>query len=201
MPPLLRPASPDEADDCLALLHDFARTESLPLGSVGWTHPRVRTLVHDDAAADRLYVVRDGPVVAATFALCDEADPYFAAVTWAEPDARVSYLHRLAVAAGRRGTGLGSWCVAEAERLAAAAGSAYLRLDALRGHPRVLAFYERLGYADCGITRVESGDPRLPLVDLVCFEKRLVSAAHDSAPTRAAVGPDRPAPVSPERQP
>lgn len=195
MPPVLRPATGDEADDCLALLHEFARTEALPLGSVGWTHPRVRTLVHEDAVAGRLYVVRDGPVVAATFALCDEADPYFASVTWAEPGTRASYLHRLAVAAGHRGTGLGSWCVAEAERLAAAAGSAYLRLDALRQHSRVLTFYERLGYTDSGIARVESGEPRQPLVELVCFEKRLSpSAAQRAAPTRAAA-------VSPERRP
>jgi GNAT superfamily N-acetyltransferase len=157
-------------------------TLDIPLGSVSWDHPRAAGLVHADAAAGRLYLVREGPTLAATFAIVDEASPRFKSVQWAQPDARAVYLHRLAVAAPLQGAGLGKWCVAQAERIAVLAGSTYLRLDALPAEVRAVTFYQRLGYADRGIIRVESGDPRQPLVDLVCFEKRLDAADGRSAP-------------------
>lgn len=172
-PPLLQRATAAEVDECLAVLHEFALREQRRLGTVSWAHPRVAAVVHADAAAGRLYAVRAGPTLVATFAVCDEADPYFVDARWAERGAPASYLHRLAVADGHRGSGLGTWCVEEAERLATAMGSAYLRLDALRDHPRVLAFYARLHYADCGVVGVESGLTERPVVELVCFEKRL----------------------------
>jgi GNAT superfamily N-acetyltransferase len=171
--PLLRRATPTEAEECLAVLREFALLEQRYLGTVSWAHPRVAAVVHADAAAGRLYVVRTGPTLVATFAVCDEADPYFVDVRWAERDAPASYLHRLAVADGHRGNGLGAWCVGEAERIASDMGSAYLRLDALRDHARGLAFYARLHYADCGVVGVQSGLPERPVVELVCFEKRL----------------------------
>jgi ribosomal protein S18 acetylase RimI-like enzyme len=184
MTPVLQHATPFEADACYGLLRSYAETVDLTLGIVSWTHPRARELVHADAAAGRLYAVRDGATLVATFAVLDEAATRFLAVPWAEPDARAAYLHRLAVAAPFRGAGLGKWCVAQAERIAAAAGLAYVRLDALPSEVRAVTFYQRLGYTNRGIITVESGDPRQPLVDLVCFEKRVSGAdarAHDLA--------------------
>jgi GNAT superfamily N-acetyltransferase len=171
--PLLQRATPTEAEECLAVLREFAQRRQRRLGTVSWADPRVGAVVHADAAAGRLYAVRAGSTLLATFAVCHEADSYFIDARWAERDAPASYLHRLAVADGHRGSGLGTWCVGEAERIATALGSAYLRLDALRDHARVLAFYTRLHYADCGVVSVESGVPERPLVELVCFEKRL----------------------------
>lgn len=173
MTPSLDHATPLEADACYELLYSYAETVGLPLGVVSWTHPRARELVHADAAAGRLYVVRDGAALAATFAVLEEAATRFLAVEWAEEGARAAYLHRLAVAAPYRGAGLGKWCVAQAECIAVAAGLAYVRLDALPSETRAVTFYQRLGYTNRGIIRVESGDPRQPLVDLVCFEKRV----------------------------
>jgi GNAT superfamily N-acetyltransferase len=171
--PLVYRATPAEAEECLAVLREFALREQRRLGTVSWAHPRVSAVVHADAAAGRLYAVRTGSTLVATFALCDEADPYFVDARWADRDASATYLHRLAVADGHRGSGVGTWCVGEAERIATAMGSAYLRLDALRDHERVLAFYARLHYADCGVVGVESGLPERPVVELACFEKRL----------------------------
>jgi GNAT superfamily N-acetyltransferase len=176
MTPSLHRATPQDADACYGLLRSHALTLDVPLGSVSWDHPRAKEFVHADAAAGRLYAVREGPTLAATFAIVDQASPRFAPVRWAEPDARAVYLHRLAVAAPLRGAGLGKWCMAQAERIAVSGGSTYLRLDALPLEVRAVTFYQRLGYADRGIIHVESGDPRQPIVDLVCFEKRLDAA-------------------------
>jgi ribosomal protein S18 acetylase RimI-like enzyme len=179
MTPSLHRATPQEADACYGLLRSYAETMDLPLGSVSWTHPQAEAFVHADAAAGRLYAVREGATLAATFALCDAASPRFAAVQWAEPRARAGYLHRLAVAESLRGCGIGKWCTAQAEQIAAARGYTYLRLDSLPTDERAVTFYRRLGYADRGIIQVESGEPRQPLVDLVCFEKRLSEPASE----------------------
>lgn len=181
MTPTLQRATPQDADACYGLLRSHAITLDVPLGSVSWDHPKAESLVHADAAAGRLYAVREGVTLAATFAIVEQASPRFASVQWAEPDAHAMYLHRLAVAAPLQRTGLGKWCVAHAEQIAVAAGATYLRLDALPEEARVMTFYRGLGFANRGIIRVESGDPRRPLVDLVCFEKRLDTADARSA--------------------
>jgi GNAT superfamily N-acetyltransferase len=198
MTPLLRRAAVAESDECAALLHIYGAREAAPLGTVGWTHPRIRGTVRDDAAAGRLYVVRDGSSLAATFALCDEPDAYYAAARWEDPAGTAVYLHRLAVAQDRQHTGIGTWCVRQAERLATTAGAAFLRLDALLHHAGVLEFYRRLGYTERGIAHVPSGEPRFPVVDLVCFEKRLGPA--ESATQNAATTSARP-PLPPEGPP
>ena len=66
--------------------------------------------------------------------------------------------------------------MAQGERIAAEEGYDYLRLDSLPTEVRAMTFYRGLGYTDRGTITVESGDPRQPLVDLVCFEKRLPGA-------------------------
>jgi ribosomal protein S18 acetylase RimI-like enzyme len=146
------------------------------LGIVSWTHPSAEALVHADAAAGRLYVVRTDGALAATFAILGEGAPRFSGVRWAEPGGRAAYLHRLAVVEAFRGAGLGKWCMAQGERIAAEEGYDYLRLDSLPTEVRAMTFYQRLGYTNRGTITVESGDSRQPLVDLACFEKQLSGA-------------------------
>lgn len=169
-----------DVEACLHLLHAHGETEHIALGVVAWTHPGVRRLVEGDADAGQLYAVRDGGRVVATFALCEDPDPYYVAARWAHPQARATYLHRIVVAADRQGTGLGTWCVRRAEELAAGMGFTFLRLDTLEHDARAVNFYHRLGYADCGVAPVESGEPSNPIVNLVCMEKPL-SAKTDSS--------------------
>jgi ribosomal protein S18 acetylase RimI-like enzyme len=183
--PSLHRATPQEAAACYEILRSYAEGVDRTLGVVSWTHPRAEALVHADAAAGRLFVVRMDGVLAATFAILGEGAPRFAAVRWADPAARGAYLHRLAVVEAFRGAGLGKWCTAQGERLAAAQGYEYLRLDALPTEVRAMTFYQRLGYSNRGTITVESGDPRQPLVDLACFEKQLPRAAAGAAESRA----------------
>jgi ribosomal protein S18 acetylase RimI-like enzyme len=174
--PVLHVATPQEAAACYDMLRSYAETVDRTLGIVSWTHRRAEELVHADAAAGRLYLVRIDGAMAATFAILSEGAPRFAAVQWAEVGARAAYLHRLAVVESFRAAGLGKWCMAQGERIATEAGYGYLRLDCLPTEVRAMTFYERLGYTNRGTITVESGDSRQPRVDLACFEKRLSGA-------------------------
>jgi ribosomal protein S18 acetylase RimI-like enzyme len=175
-PPSLHVATPQEAAACYDILRTYGDTVDRTLGTVSWTHPLAESLVHADAAAGRLYLVRINGTLAATFAILGQGAPRFATAPWADPGARAAYLHRLAVVESFRGAGLGKWCMAQGERIATEAGYTYLRLDALPAEVRAMTFYRRLGYTNCGTITVESGDRRHPLVDLACFEKQLPGA-------------------------
>jgi len=184
--PSLHRATPQEAAACYDILRSYGESVDDTLGIVSWTHPHAETLVHADAAAGRLYVVRQDGALAATFAILGEGAPRFSGVRWAEPGARAAYLHRLAVVEAFRGAGLGKWCMAEGERITTEAGYDYLRLDSLPTEVRAVTFYRRLGYTNCATITVESGDPRQPLADLVCFEKRLPGVGAGALGSRAA---------------
>jgi ribosomal protein S18 acetylase RimI-like enzyme len=183
--PSLHRATPQEAAACYDILRSYGESVDRTLGIVSWAHPRAEAFVHADAAAGRLYVVRRSGALAATFAILGEAAPRFSGVRWAEPGARGAYLHRLAVAEAFRGAGLGKWCMVQGERIATEDGYDYLRLDALPTDVRAITFYQRLGYTNRGTITVESGDPRQPLVDLVCFERRLPGVGAGAAGGRA----------------
>ena len=171
--PVLHVATPQEGAACYEILRSYAETVDRTLGTVSWTHPKTEALVHADAAAGRLYLVRIDGSLAATFAILSEGAPRFATAPWEDPHARAAYFHRLAVVDSFRAAGLGKWCMAHAERITTEAGYAYLRLDALPREVRAMTFYQRLGYTNRGTITVESGDARQPLVDLAIFEKRL----------------------------
>jgi ribosomal protein S18 acetylase RimI-like enzyme len=191
--PSLHQATPQEAAACYDILRSYGESVDPTLGIVSWAHPRAEAFVHADAAAGRLYVVRQNGALAATFAILGEGAPRFSAVRWAEPGARAAYLHRLAVVEAFRGAGLGKWSMAQGERIATEEGYDYLRLDALPTEVRAMNFYRLLGYTNCGTITVESGDPRQPLVDLVCFEKRLSGAGAGAVGARAGRRADSPA--------
>jgi len=175
-PPSLHVAPPEAAAACYDILRSYAEGVDCTLGTVSWTHPQAEALVHADAAAGRLYLVRINGTLAATFAILSQGAPRFATAPWADPGARAAYFHRLAVVESFRAAGLGKWCMTQGERIATEAGYDYLRLDALPTEVRAMTFYQRLGYTNRGIITVESGDSRQPLVDLACFEKHLPSA-------------------------
>jgi GNAT superfamily N-acetyltransferase len=170
----VRPATTRaDAEQCLALLRSASSQVVGPLGRISWTHPRVAALVASDAAAGRLYAVKGGAALLATFAICKEPDDYFATVVWEEPDAPARYLHRLAVDPALHGGGVGSWALHQAESIAAGEGARYLRLDALHKDERVVRFYGRLGYAGRGVVWVDSDERAQPKIPLACLERAI----------------------------
>ncbi len=99
------------------------------------------------AAIERgeVYVAElDGDAVATVTLLWD--DPMY----WPDKPADAAYVHKLAVSRACAGQRIGQAIVEWADRMAAAAGRDFLRLDCLRDNPGIRAYYERLGFEHCG---------------------------------------------------
>jgi len=170
----LHPAGPDLAAKALAILQTCGEQMLERFDNPDWVLPRTAQLVEGDAANGRLYIAEEGGEVLATFAICDEADEYFAPVEWADRMARALYLHRVAVRPALQGSGVGSTCLRHAESVTRARGARYLRLDALALDSRARAFYHRASYLERGIVTVGNPLPgRRPTV-LVCLEKQVL---------------------------
>jgi GNAT superfamily N-acetyltransferase len=72
-----------------------------------------------------------------------------------------AYFGMFAVRPGLQGRGVGAALLAEAERVAAAAGAAYVEMTVISLRSELIAFYERRGYVATGETRpFPHGDPR-----------------------------------------
>jgi ribosomal protein S18 acetylase RimI-like enzyme len=110
-----------------------------------WPRPFPREELAERTERDELFVVDLDGEPAATFTLLwDDAS------FWGEQPPDAAYLHKLAVRRAFRGRGLGARIVEWAERRAAAAGRAYLRLDCLRDNVGIRGYYERLGFEHRG---------------------------------------------------
>ena len=83
------------------------------------------------------------------------------------------YLSKLAILPDRQGRGLGTWCVAQVEALAAAQGCTVIRFDAIAAHSALLRFYERLGYVERPAPR--SLISRVASSSVVVFEKAVLN--------------------------
>jgi ribosomal protein S18 acetylase RimI-like enzyme len=110
-----------------------------------WPQPFPRDELEDYVVRDELFLVEADGEPAATFTLLWD-DPSF----WGERPPDAAYLHKLAVRPEFRGRGLGARIVEWADRRAAAAGRAYLRLDCKRDNPRIRGYYEQLGFEHRG---------------------------------------------------
>lgn len=113
-----------------------------------------------------LYLATCGDEPVGTFCLARRRPSFYAPTLFAQPEAPASYLSSMAVAPGVQRQGVGRWCLAQAERLAARQRLAYVRLDAYEGPAGAGPFYEKSGYRAVG---------RVPLVGaaLIVFEKEI----------------------------
>ena len=118
-----------------------------------WPRPFPREELDERIERGELFVVDLDGEPAATFTLLWD-DPSF----WGERPQDAAYLHKLAVRPRFRGRGIGARVVEWAERRAAEAGRAYLRLDCRRDDPRIRGYYERLGFEHRG----DVDPPRFP---------------------------------------
>lgn len=93
--------------------------------------------------------------------------PYFHLGLWKDPDARALYVGKLAVDPSIQRGGLGKWCMAEIDKLAAEKGVQTIRLDAVSAHPGLKPFYTSCGYTL--VSHAAAGPTGNIQVD--CFEK------------------------------
>jgi GNAT superfamily N-acetyltransferase len=107
------------------------------------------------AAIERgeVYVAElDGAAVATVTLLWDDS------MYWPDKPPDGVYVHKLAVSRACAGQRIGQAIVEWADRTAAAAGRAFLRLDCLRDNPGIRAYYERLGFEHRGDLVVNERD-------------------------------------------
>ncbi|MBQ9162212.1 MAG: GNAT family N-acetyltransferase [Clostridia bacterium] len=130
------------------------------------------SVVLEDIALGRSYVVDvDGEVVG-TFVLVDDGEPTYGKIYdghWKTGDENQNYIamHRVAVAVKKRGGGISTAMVGYAESHARRLGCESLRIDTHDGNVVMRRMLEKHGFEYCGIIYLQSGDPR------VAYEKNL----------------------------
>lgn len=170
-----RRATPRDAARVHALLAE-AGDALAAQGFTNWIPAYPLEYVRRDVVERAVYLVESRPpgapaAAVGTFMLGPQPHrPYEATMGWAEPDAPAQYLNRMAIAPSLHGRGLGSWCLAEAARLARAAGARALRCDVYQPNARTRAFYERGGFVERG-TRSYGGRT------FTCYELILIPPA------------------------
>lgn len=117
---------------------------------------------HDDIENARLYVLTEGDVIAAAFALSD-SHAGEGSVTWSDDQAKACYLDRLGVSVRFARRGVGSAALREARTLACERGARYLRLFVVDANEPAIGLYRKNGFSRAAGVRVEQIDDALAL--------------------------------------
>lgn len=164
-PPVCRPAAEDDLPAILAIAQQ-ARNYLRRHRVDQWqgAYPNEDTF-RADIAAGTCHVLTYQGAVAAVFTLTFAPEPAYDALTdgrWRSDREHAAVLHRNAVSADWRGTGLSDLLMQEVERLARESGAHGVRADTHRHNGAQKKLLERHGYRFCGnILCDEPGhDPR-----------------------------------------
>ena len=164
-PPVCRPAAVDDLPAILAIAQQ-ARNYLRRHRVDQWQgdYPNADTF-SADIAAGACHVLTYQGAVAAVFTLSRTPDPAYDALTdgrWRSDRDHAAVLHRNAVAADWRGTGMADHLMQAAEQLARESGAHAIRVDTHRHNGAQKKLLERHGYRFCGnILCDEPGhDPR-----------------------------------------
>ena len=164
-PPVCRPAAEDDLPAILTIVQQ-ARNYLRRHRVDQWqgAYPNEDTF-RADIAAGTCHVLTYQGAVAAVFTLTFAPEPAYDALTdgrWRSDREHAAVLHRNAVSADWRGTGLSDLLMQEVERLARESGAHAVRVDTHRHNGAQKKLLERHGYRFCGnILCDEPGrDPR-----------------------------------------
>ena len=99
-----------------------------------------------DIQNGQLYLILDGAVIAAAFALCPSSAGE-SHVEWRDSRARALYLDRLGVNTARAGKGVGGLALSNAAQAAKALGAEYLRLFVADINAPAIRLYHKSGFS------------------------------------------------------
>jgi len=140
----IRLARPEDVDALVAI--DVSASERVKaLGLDPGAPPRpIRDILAERVARGEVYLARldEEPVGMAALQWDDEL--------WRDVAGEAIYIHGLATHRDFAGKGVGLALLGWAERIAAAAGQEYLRLDCNADNPALRAYYERAGFTHRG---------------------------------------------------
>lgn len=165
----LRKATAEDAERVWQIITEAKRAMAAE-GRNQWTeeYPS-RCLIEADIRSGCAYVMCGDGGEADAYALITAAEePAYAGIRgrWLTPGPYCT-VHRLAVAADRRGRGLGKTMMLMAETVAAAAGARSIRVDTNHDNAEMLSLLPAIGYERCGT--VSYG----PRGERMAFEKEL----------------------------
>lgn len=141
----VRAARSDEADTVVRLWEEVSAWLAAQ-GIDQWQYPPRRNAIEANIAAhDECWIIEGGRNrTIGTITVDKRADPEF----WTSDDSPddALYVHRMIVRRNVAGGEIGSAVLDWASQRAAAAGKAWLRLDAWRSNPRLLRYYADHGF-------------------------------------------------------
>lgn len=167
---------PEDVEPLHAILRECGIDMRERLGLTHWVPPYPLESMRRDAETREVFAVFSGEGLLGTFTVGTDLPAYYrlpgvqTTAPWTADD-RALYVGRLAVRPHLQRRGIGTWCMETTQGLARDRGYPCLRLDVVEAHTGGVAFYRRLGYAECG--RV--WDPAGRFDPAVCMGKALQS--------------------------
>jgi GNAT superfamily N-acetyltransferase len=114
-----------------------------------------------------VYAVYQDELLVGTFMLSEKGEPYYTddmSAYWRDASAPSLYFSAFALLPAFQQQGIGSWVMGEMDKMVVAQGHERVRFDAVANHPKLLYFYSRLGYRQCGELPVRN-------TAVMCYEK------------------------------
>jgi ribosomal protein S18 acetylase RimI-like enzyme len=169
----MRQATDADADGVFKML-EAAAEWLLARGILQWIPGQIQMdWLRERITRGEVYVATLDGMLAGSFRLIWSDQP-----TWGTQRADAGYVHGLVINRAFAGQGLGLRLLERAERLVAAAGRPYLRLDSM--NDALIAYYMRAGFSLVGGKRWDHGAPHL-------FEKRVQRMSQSYTPAGALI--------------
>jgi GNAT superfamily N-acetyltransferase len=137
-----------ETRELFAAILEEASARQRMLGSEGWDYPFDDTWMLPRIARGELFLAFSGAEPVAAFRILWEDRPF-----WGDREIGDSvYLHTFAVRHAKAGLGIGDAIIEQVGGMGRERGRAKLRLDCALSSKRLIAYYERNGFASVGTT-------------------------------------------------
>jgi GNAT superfamily N-acetyltransferase len=107
----------------------------------------------DDVAGRSVYAIYVGDLLVGTFNLGTQSHPDYQvdlSAYWHDAGAPAVYFSAFALLPAYQQQGIGSWCMAQIERIVQRQGFRYIRFYTYGRHEQLQRFYTRLGCRPCG---------------------------------------------------
>lgn len=157
----IRPAQPSDLSVLMSIFHEAQQTIAL-LGIDQWQngYPS-ETVIHQDIACGRSYVVEQEGTILGTFVLVDKEPTYDRIYEGQWRAARYIAIHRVAVRVASRGTGVADAIIRYAMLMAQTGGVESLRIDTHRGNIPMRRMLEKQGFEHRGVILLTDGAARV----------------------------------------
>ncbi len=154
----IRPATPDDAPELLALVRDCV-TAMRAAGIEQWdeVYPNNESIARD-IAAGTLDVLEEDGVILACITLDQQFDPLWQGMDWTPDSEPAAAVHRLMVHPVQQGRGLAKRLMQHVEQVCRQRGCRSMRLDSFLHNPGAMALYPKLGFRRVGTALMRKGE-------------------------------------------